>query len=274
LARDTGTSWFGEAVVADRLYALSDAGLLAQLVLGEVERRRLPARDARDRDVAVLVVERREEMDHARERVRERTPEAAGVHGLLEHAQLDDARHDAAERRRERGLAETPVPAVGDDHGVAVEVGALLLKVPAQVLGARFLLALDEHGNADRRLAVERAERRDVRDDSGFVVLDAAPVQAAVPERRRERRRPPLRLRSRRLHVVVRVKENRGRAGRRLHVSDDSGMALRAQDLHVRAHRAEHRRDRLGRTLERLFRPILRADRWDRDERLEVFTDL
>ena len=242
----------------------------AQLLLREVELARLPLREADDRDVALLVVQRREQTRHRRERVGERAAELSRVHRLVEHAHLDDARHDPAQRRGERGLALPPIAAVGHNDGIACEVRPLLLEVRAQVLGARFLLALDEHRDADRRLAAEGAERRDVRDDTGLVVRAAAPVEPTVLERRRERLRRPLAVRPRRLHVVMRVEEGGRLARRRLHVADDRGMSGAAEDLRLGAYLAQQLGDRVGRAAERLRVEVARAHRGDRDEPLEI----
>src|SRR6185503_4904099 len=72
----------------------------------------------------------------------------------------DDAVDDAADARLERRDAGPPVPTVGHaDH-----VGHQELLVPPdqerEVLGTRLLLALDQHLDRDRRLALPRPYRR------------------------------------------------------------------------------------------------------------------
>ena len=197
------------------------------------------------------------------------------MHGLVEHADLDDARHDTAQGRRQRRLAQAPVAAVGDDDRVAGEALALLLEVGAQVLGPGLLLALDEHRDADRRLSLKGAQRREVRDHAGLVVRAAAAEEAPVAHGRRERRRAPLAFGARGLDVVMGVEEDRRRARRRREVADDRRVALcAAEDLHLGADVAEHPGDGVRGAAERLGVPAGGAHRRDGDERLEVLLDL
>ena len=67
----------GEPALPDELQAAPRTGLRSQLLLREVELLGLAARDALDRDVALLVVERREQVRHRGQRVGERTAELA-----------------------------------------------------------------------------------------------------------------------------------------------------------------------------------------------------
>ena len=119
-------------------------------------------------------------MRKCRERIGQRTAEAAAVHGLVQHAHLDHARDHTTQRRRDRGDADTPVATVGDDHCVAAQTVALALEVAAEALRSRFLLALDEHRDTDRRLSVIRAQGGDVRENPGLVVRGAASVETSI----------------------------------------------------------------------------------------------
>ena len=265
----------GEATLSDELHTAPRAGLLSQLILGEVELLGLAAHDAFDRDVAFLVVQRREQVSEGRQGVGEGAAELARVHGLVEDAKLHHARDHATQRRGEGRLAQSPVAAVGDDDGIAGEPLALLLEIRTQILRAGLFLALDEHRDPHRGRPLEDAERGDVRDHAGLVVGAATAVQTAVAHRRGEGRRAPLALRPRRLHVVVRVEEDGRSAGRRLHVADHSRVpVLGAEDLHLGADTAKHLGDRVGGCAERLRRPVHRAHRRDRDQRLEIRPDL
>ncbi len=82
----------------------------------------------------------------------------------------------------------------------------------AQRRRAGLLLALDEDRDAHRRVAAERADRRQMRCDAGLVVGGAAAVEPAVALGRLERRRVPLAAVALGLHVVVGVQQHRRRA--------------------------------------------------------------
>ena len=159
-----------DTALADELRRGPEPDLLAQLRLLEVERVRLPARDPRDRDVAAIVVERRERLREHRERVGDRPAEFAGVHGVVERAHLDVAGHDPAERDRESRLPRAPVARVGKDHGIGTQLAAVFVQELAEVRRAPFLLAFDEDGHTDRWLRVVSAQRASVHHHAALVI--------------------------------------------------------------------------------------------------------
>ena len=147
------------------------------------------------------------------------------------------------------GVSGIPVARVGDDDHVGAErvgvVGEELRERP----GTGLLLPLDEQSDAEVEVISQRrpsrAQRCDMRHDSGLVVRGAAAVQAAAADGRRERRGLPQRLVADRLHVVVGVEQD-GRASVACRARrEDCGLTdlFRAGDRL----RAGSRRSRTGR---------------------------
>ena len=160
----------GDAALADEPRARPHADLLAELFFGEVERIGLAVREPGDRDVAFVVVQRREGLREHRQRVGDRTAEFARVHRVVERSDLDVARDDPAQRHRESRLPGAPIARVREDHGVGAELIAVALEELREIRRAPFLFALDEHRDTDRSLAIERAKRARVHDDTALVI--------------------------------------------------------------------------------------------------------
>ncbi len=104
-----------------------------------------------------------------------------------------------------------PPSATRDDVGS--EQLPVTVDQEGEVVGARLLLALDQDLHRDRAAAAPRAQRGGVQDDAALVVGRASPVQTAVAHLGFERRARPLLERSLGLDVVVRVEQDRRRAG-------------------------------------------------------------
>jgi hypothetical protein len=127
---------------------------------------------------------------------------------------------------------------------------------PAAVLGEKaghrrrpdLLLALDEHRHPDGQLAAMRGKRREVHGDTRLVVGGAPAVQPPVPLHRLERVTVPVRLLAHRLHVMVRVQQDRGSTGRRRAPPQHRGLAaLDGEHFHLwQAGLPQQGGDRLG----------------------------
>ena len=132
---------------------------------------------------------------------------------MLEGAHPQGEPRVAAQRHGQRGCARVPVARIGDDD----DVGAERIGVVGEELGerarARLLLALDEQRDTEVEVRaqslLEGAQRRDVRHDPRLVVGGSAAVQAPAADGRLERRGLPERFVADRLHVVVRVEQDR-----------------------------------------------------------------
>ena len=182
---------FGDGSLADQLEAGAGAEVVAVLVLGHVDGRRLAGGQAGDGDVAVVVVERGEEAGQGRDRVGRRTAVHAAVVGVVGHADLDVAVDQTAQRRRQAGDAVVPVRRVGEDDHVGRQVVGERVEEPRQVRRAGLLLALDEDLHVDGRPRLVGADGRRVQHHAGLVVARPPPVQAAVAFGRLERRASP-----------------------------------------------------------------------------------
>jgi hypothetical protein len=95
---------------------------------------------------------------------------------------------------------------------------------------AGLLLALDEQRHPHGRAAAERAQHRQVGHHPGLVVGGAAAVQPSVALGGFERRARPVLVATRGLHVVVRVEQHGGCAGRAGEACDDGGCAAVRRD--------------------------------------------
>src|SRR6267142_562719 len=118
----------GDAALADELRAGPQPNLLAELLLGEVERVGFAACYPRDGDVATVVMQSGEGLREHGERVGHGPAELAGVHGVIERPHLDVARDDPAERDRESRLSGPPVPGIREDQRIGAELAAVLLE--------------------------------------------------------------------------------------------------------------------------------------------------
>ena len=154
-------SVFGDGAAADQLDALEHAGRLAEArLLGRLAVPRSTGEPG-DRDVAALVLQRGRgsaRAPSARPALRRRTRRSGPARQRLDDDV--DGGH-AAQRRRQRRLADLPVAAVGDDDRVGVESSVFAATKCSSAAAARLLLALDDHLDADRRAAAPaRAARR------------------------------------------------------------------------------------------------------------------
>ena len=92
-----------------------------------------PLCEARDRDVAGVVVEGGDEAAERHERVRDQAAPHAGVHGVGERADLDVGPDQAAEAGGQRRYADVPVAGVGDDDDVGLEPLLVVLEQAGRV---------------------------------------------------------------------------------------------------------------------------------------------
>ena len=182
--------------------------------------------EAGDGHVATVVVQARQHPRQRHDGVGHRTAVHAAVHRVFQRPDLDQAVHQPTQRRGETGDAEAPVRGVREHQHVGAQHLPVLLEEPGQVLGARLLLALDEHLHADGRLRVVRPDGGHVRRDPGLVVVGPPPVQPPVPNLRLERRRVPVRGVPRGLDVVVGVQQHGRRSGRPRHLAEHGRVGL------------------------------------------------
>ena len=221
---------------ADGLHPVQQAGVGAQLLLGEVQVGGLarPAGPATATSPSASCSEAS---------VRTRAVMASGtappnmplwMPWSRARTVSDDADHPA-QGRGQRRLPDRPVGRVGQHDGVGAQLLAVPLEDRREAVGADLLLALDEDGDPDRQLAAVRAQGGDVGHDPGLVVGDAAGVDPAVPLGRLERRAVPVRRRRR-----AAARRGGRRAGRwarpvgPVDVPDDGRAAALADDLDAR----------------------------------------
>jgi hypothetical protein len=135
----------------------------------------------------------------------------ARVGGLGAGADLDVGEDHAAGGERERGRVGVDHAAVEDDH--AVGAAGVLAYPLAHLVGAGLLGTLDQDADVHRELALggQLARRVQQRKEVALVVGRAAGVEAAVADRRLERRRVPQLRVARVLDVVVPVDHHRRR---------------------------------------------------------------
>ena len=144
------------------------------------------------------------------ERVRHRATILAAVHGVIERADLDRAVDNAAQRRDQGRLPDSPVRAVRNHDGVGLQQLLVGAEELGQVRRAGLLLAFDEDGDVERRLARPRLYGRHVHGDPGLVVGRAPPEQAPAAFGRLERGRVPQVGGTGRLHVMVGIEQEPG----------------------------------------------------------------
>ena len=202
-----------EPAGADERGTGKDLRQFAELLVGVGGARPFLAAEARDRNVAVLVVEAGEGADHREQRVWRRPAELAAVLRPGEGRCLDRDHRHSPQRDRQRGHTGADTSHVADHHRVGGEELGLRRRVGAE--GAADLLhPLDHDPDPHGRLAVPRPERPDVHEDVRLRVRGAASVDGPVALRRLERRRLPLGLVADGHDVVVAVQENRRGSGR------------------------------------------------------------
>ena len=236
------------------------------------------AREALDRNVAVLVVHGRERADEREQRVRRGAAELTAVLRAGERPRLDGNRHHPAQRDRERRDAGPHAAHVADHHRVRVEQLRTDRREGRERTAANLLLTLDHDLDADRRLPTPGADRTDVHEDVRFRIGRAPAVDRAVPFGRLEWRRVPLVLVADRNDVVVAVEQDRGRALGRGDLSEHHrrgvGQLERIEDRHARIpEQADYLLVRLEEGGTRLGRIVERRDRRDGDKTAEVFLE-
>ena len=212
-------------------------------------------------------------------RVRHRAARHPRVQRALECREHDVAPGETAERVGQAGSADAPVARVGEDEHVGSEVIGVLGQEGEQVRGAHLFLSFDQqfHVAGKRAGGVEaRLDHRSVRDRARLVVGTAPAVEAAVVCRGLERVRLPAVLVPGRLHVVVRIEEDRRHvvspAPRRVGpLGDHRRWAARNGGLAHRLEpaRLEVRRRRVGRVLHVGMAVGVGADARDAHEILE-----
>ncbi len=166
-----------------------------------------------DLDLAIGVLELREDPDERLERVRRDSAIGAGVQVALERPDRDLGVAEAPERGVHGGPAGRIVRRVAHQCGV----GAGALRLRAQQVGddlpAALLLALEDEVDVERRAPL-RVERRliclEEAEDLALVVGGAARVEGAAPHGGLERRRDPFLQRIGRLDVVMAVDQQGG----------------------------------------------------------------
>ena len=232
--------------------------------------------EARDGDLAVLVVHVGQNFRQHPDRVLRRAAEQAGVQVAVGAGQVDLLVEQAAQRgRHHRGLG-IPHAGVADQREVELELVGVVLDETEQVVRAALLLALDHHGDRQRQRSgdgFEGATRLDEGHHLAFVVAGAARHDrlAAVRQRRdarRERRRLPQVERIDRLHVVVAVEQHARRlamAGA-VALADHDRMPPGRPHAGVEADAAQVLGDELGRGLALVLVGHVGRDRLDAQE--------
>src|SRR5260221_115276 len=117
-------------------------------------------------------------------------------------------------------------PGVGEDDRIACEILLVLLEEGYEAGRQPLLLALDEHDDADRRLAAPRADRRGMDRDAALVVGCATAVEPSALLDGLEGLGVPELARSRGLDVMVCVEENGRCAARRGDPPDRGGPTV------------------------------------------------
>ena len=148
----------------------------------------------------------------------------------------------------------SPHARVANQRQIAAQFGGIVAHEIEQVLGAAFLLALDQHGDVERNRASNRlkgAARLDKGHRLAFVVAGTTRHDdfAAAVERfdaRLERRRLPQIEWIDRLHIIVSVKQNARRATVACGLADHDRMAVGRADARLKAEAAQIGRHMLG----------------------------
>ena len=265
-----------EPAGAEQRQPLLDLGQRAELVVAVGLAGPLLAPQPLDRDVAVLVVQASTSACSSAISASGAAPPYCPL--CLAPASVRSSTVTSAIPRSATVSVGTPGPHaahVGDQHRVRAEH----LGIPGRVgveRAADLLLALDHELDADRRLAVERAQRADVHHHVGLGVRAAAAVERAVALGRLERRRAPQRLVAGGHDVVVRVQQHGRRAGRRRDLADDDRRGVGQRErLDLRhAGVAQQLGDDVVRLAQRLRRMAGNGDRGDAHESLEVGAQL
>jgi hypothetical protein len=211
-------------------------------------------------------------------RVQRGAAEEAGVEIALACADVHVEVGHAPKRRVERGHVALVQVAVEDDCGVRP---ALVGCDPFDDgLTADLLLGVEREPEVDRKLARlgELARRLDEHEEMRLVVGDAAGVEPPVALGQLERRRLPEVERVGRLHVEVRVAEDRRRGIRALGggqlADDERAPAVPGDDVGRAAGAADALRDPVRGGLDVLRVVRVRADRGNGDQLGELRAQL
>jgi hypothetical protein len=111
-------------------------------------------------------VQRREHSTEDRQRIGHGSTELAAVQSPIGGAHLDDAVHEAAQRRREGGHAHLPVAGVTNDDHVCREQLFVCVEEALEVQRPDLLFSLDDDLHPDRRGATVGEHRSDVHQDA------------------------------------------------------------------------------------------------------------
>ena len=186
-----------------------------------------------DRDIAVVVVQRRQQPHQHAQRVGHHTTPQTRVQAVVQRRDLHHAVGKPAQRHRQRGHVGAPVVRVGDDDDVGGQRFLVGGQQSAQRRRAGLLLAFDEHRHTDRRLATV------CRNAARCVAMPALSSALPRPYRRpsrsvgSKRRRHPLVVVALGLHIVMGIQQHRRRARWRRMPGDDGRCAALADDLHI-----------------------------------------
>ena len=190
--------------------------------------------EARNIDLAVRRLELRQQADQLLVRVGRGAAELAGVEVRLGGAHRDLGVAQTPQRGVDRRPLGREVRHVGDEHHVSLGALGLAAQQLEQHAAAVLFLAFDQEAEVDGRVTA-CLDRLEQAEHLAFVVGGAAGEHPAVANGRFERRRAPLVERIGRLHVVVAVDEERGRAGHfRAHAPHDR-MRFARDELHLAA---------------------------------------
>ncbi len=241
--------------------------------------RRCSASRARARTAsspAVLVVQGGEQPAQRCQGIGRGSAVGAGVHAVPQRPHLDDACRNAAQARGDGRRADLDVVRVGQHDHVRDELVPVLGEQVAELGRADLFLAFDEHGDADRRGAVEGSQRGQVHRDAGLVVGRPAGVQPPVALARLERGRRPGAGVAGWLDVVVGIQQHRRHAVGRGVVADHRRLAALdiVDDLDVGATCLPQQRGGEIGALPDLGSCVrVGAHRRDPDQRLEIVAD-
>ena len=161
-------------------------------------------------------------------------PARMKVFGCARQAELQPGQ--PATGNGDRRFLDAPHAAIGRDDEVGSQQTRVRPDERLQAGAADLLFSFEHELDVHRQRALRRKER--LRDldrlkDRAFVVRYAAGVEAAIADRRRERRADPLLQWIGRLYVVMTVDQHGGLARRAEPLGEDNRMAAGRDDLHV-----------------------------------------
>ena len=222
-----------------------------------------------DGDAAGFVMQRRQELRQHAQRIESRAAINPRMQIARRTSDGDLGESKPAQEGGDGGRLRVPLPGVADQRDVRLELIAMRRQEGSETRAAGLFLALDQHADIDRKLAMRLdpgSRRLDEGHQLAFVVGGAArdddlAIARILDQARIERRRGPFIQRIRRLHVVMAVKQHmRARAlgGRRAPMRDHHRLAQSGFDprRQIRSRRARSRTipPRRRRTREKLGR--------------------